>query len=244
MLIDNLEIRPVGSIGGTALLIQDSYRPRIQNCKFYDFEFTILIEEGNDTRLYDNFISATPEWMTNLLRFCHHQYQRRSCPYRRQYDHECILWCLGCDKNGRFNNNELFNNYIGLILCNVPPNNFPLPDGTLAGSLTPAESWRVKGNNSHDNFDAGYLVIDGANHNRLTNNAANNNGTYDIELVSDSCVSGFNPTSYENVVITNQYPDIIIKDCGIDNLIKDNLGNLVDNNADPCFNKIIMRKKF
>lgn len=237
VLIDNLEIRPVGSIGGTALLIQDSYRPRIQNCKFYDFEFTILIEEGNDTRLYDNFVSATPEWMSNFFEvFAITNINGDRVRIEGNTITNAFFGVWACDKNGRFNNNELYNNYIGLILCNVPPNNFPLPDGTPAGSLTPAESWRVKGNNSHDNFDAGYLVIDGANHNRLTNNAATNNGTYDIDLVGDSYRFGFfTPTSYDNVVITNQYPDIIIKDCGIDNLIKDNLGNLVDNNADPCF---------
>jgi len=116
----------------------------------------------------------------------------------------------------------------------VPLNAFPLPGGELAGSDASAIQWRVIGNNASGNFDAGYLVIDGANNNRLADNDALSNGTYDIELAGDSFRFGFlTPKSFENSVIAGAFPNLKIKNCGENNTVVG--GNLVDNSQDPCF---------
>jgi hypothetical protein len=71
--------------------------------------------------------------------------------------------------------------------------------GVPTGAQQSAVSWTTRDNDCHDNFDVGYLVIDGANNNRLTNNAAARNANYDIELVGDSYRFGFfTPTSFED----------------------------------------------
>jgi hypothetical protein len=118
-------------------------------------------------------------------------------------------------------------------LCKVPANAFPLPGGKLAGSALSAVAWKIEDNHSTGNFNAGYLVIDGANNNRLKNNNASNNGTYDIELAGDSFRFGFlTPKSFDNKVVAGKYKNILIKDCGENNKVVG--GQLVDNSVDLC----------
>jgi hypothetical protein len=85
------------------------------------------------------------------------------------------LWA--CDRKGYAFRNDFQADYIGLILCKVPDMAYPLPSGELAGSERSATKWLVRDNQASGNFDAGYLVIDGANKNLLTHNAASNTGT-------------------------------------------------------------------
>lgn len=233
--IGDLEIRPIAAVGGTAILVQNSYRPRLEANAIYDFQFSILIEQGDDTRIYDNNLAATTAWQIEFFEV--HAIVNVNGDRVRAEGNTITNAFFGawmCDGNGRFEENTLYGNYIGLILCKVPENAFPLPDGSFAGSENSAYEWRVKKNNAHDNLDAGYLVIDGANENRLSHNNASNNGTYDIELVGDSYRFGFlTPTSFDNTVIAGQYPNIIIKDCGLDNDVYG--GIQVDITLDPCF---------
>jgi hypothetical protein len=140
------------------------------------------------------------------------------------------IWA--CDEWGTLERNETFGNYIGTIVCNVPAG-YILPSGELTGSLVPGTGWKVRNNNSHDNFNIGYIVIDGANNNLLENNNAFNNGSYDIELTTDTYRFGFlTPAAYKNTVIAGAYPNITIKDCGNGNTV---IGGVqVDTGSDPC----------
>ncbi len=129
--------------------------------------------------------------------------------------------------------NELLGNFIGVILCNVPQE-LPTPGGDIVGSETPATDWILRGNHAHDNFDIGYLVIDGASENLLINNEGGGNGRYDIELAGESERFGFfTPTSLKTKVVTGKFDDLTIKDCGIDDKIVGD-ATLVDTDADPC----------
>jgi hypothetical protein len=77
-------------------------------------------------------------------------------------------------------------------------------------------------------------VIDGANRNTLSNNAASSNSAYNIELAGDSLRFGFlTPMSFENTLHVGGDRGLVIKDCGQNNRI---LGNatLVDTSADPA----------
>ena len=93
------------------------------------------------------------------------------------------IWA--CDRNGVAQHNEIYNSLIGLILCNVPPASMPLASGAT-GSEEPGNHWAVQNNHSHNNFDVGYLVIDGANNNTLLNNRGGNNARVDMELTQDT----------------------------------------------------------
>jgi hypothetical protein len=138
-----------------------------------------------------------------------------------------------CDKMGSLFFNHVYDNYIGIILCKVPAGSYLLPSGKAVGADFSGEQWVLRWNDSHDNLDAGYLVIDGANHNFLANNAAASNGTYDIELVGDSYRFGFlTPFSFENTVIAAS-PSHTVKDCGVDNTVIG--GTQIDTTQDPCF---------
>ena len=84
-----------------------------------------------------------------------------------------------------------------------------------------------------NNFNVGYLVIDGANNNLLLNNDASGNVSYDIELTGDSeRFSFFTPFSFENKVVAGKFQSISIKDCGVDNTVKG--GMQVDTSVDLC----------
>jgi hypothetical protein len=139
-----------------------------------------------------------------------------------------------CDRDGSVLDNTFHENYIGLILCTVFDGDFVYPSGDNSGTDASTNHWRVIGNLSTGNLDAGYLVIDGANHNLLKDNDASNNGTYDIDLAGDSYRFGFlTPKSFDNTVKAGLFQHVKIKNCGENNTVIG--GQLVDNTQDPCF---------
>ena len=136
-----------------------------------------------------------------------------------------------CDLYGSCVNNYTHNNYIGIILCKVPDNAFRLPSGQLTGALLSSGYVKVLNNQSDNNLNVGYLVIDGANNSVLEGNRSSGNGTYDIELVGDSYRFGFfTPKSFSNRVVAS--PTQKVKNCGVNNTVVG--GQLVNNATDPC----------
>lgn len=78
----------------------------------------------------------------------------------------------------------------------------------------------------------GYLVIDGANHNTLTNNFASNNVRVDYDFAGDSNRFGFfTPKCFNNTAHISK--GNTVKDCGDNNTITG--GVRIDTNAVPCF---------
>jgi len=144
-----------------------------------------------------------------------------------------IFGIWAADKNGLVEHNFLHENYVGLILCNIPAQSYPLPGGNVVGSDFPGAKYTVKNNTAWSNLDAGYMVSDGANNNLLRNNRAFGNGTFGIDLLGDSYRFGFlAPTSFDNTVIAGRY-NVTIKDCGRNNTV--NGGTQIDITAEPCF---------
>jgi len=235
VMIFRVKIRAQEDIGGTGILIEDSPRAMIGRNEIIDYQFSIMLEDGDHARIWKNTISATPAWLTTF--FAVHGVVVINGNKVRMVENDVSNAFFGvwaCDREGRFFENNLHGNFIGLILCKVPQNAFPLPGGELAGSDTSAIEWRVKGNQATGNFNDGYLVIDGANNNLLSGNAASGNAAYDIELSGDSFRFGFlTPKSFENTVITGQFSNLKIKNCGENNTVVG--GQLVDNSLDPCF---------
>jgi len=238
VLIGGLEILPLGTDGGTAILIENSDLVKVQNNTMHNFQRGVIIQEGNDTRIYDNNIVGSSLWLGGELVQLIVNMNGEWAKIAGNDLSNATLGAFLCDQHGRFTDNTTHGNFIGVLLCTVPAGVFTLPDGNAVQSQTSGSRWHVKSNNAYGNVHVGYLVIDNANRNLLTNNNASNNGLYDIELAGESNRFGFfTPVSYENDLISNLYPDLIIKDCGNDNDIKNkqNLTNLVDNSLDPCF---------
>ena len=130
-----------------------------------------------------------------------------------------IFGIWACDHNGLAVGNTLYNNLIGLILCKVPPGGLPFGGGT-GGSEFPATNWTCVNNDSYSNV-YGYMVIDGANNNTLSNNtASSDNFLIDMELVFETNLlfGFFTPTSHDNTVNVGG-ADIDIIDCGVNNLV-------------------------
>ena len=141
-----------------------------------------------------------------------------------------VFGAWACDKKGRCYNNLFHGNSFGLILCKVPAGSFSpfFPSGT-GGSINSGTEWKVK-NNEANNNGWGYIVIDGAKDNFLSNNTGSGNVHIDLELAGETNeLFGFTtPTSEGNVVHAG---DLDYIDCGLDNVVYG--GNEVDEDV-PC----------
>lgn len=235
VLVQNLEINS-SSDGGIAFLVEKSDRCAFISNNFNGFQTAVINEKSKELVIIDNEIVNGGIWQTGVTTAAHSiiNMNGESCYMADNEISNSFFGVWACDKFGTYVNNNTHGNYIGLILCNVPIALF-LPSGELTGSLSPADNWKVRDNSSSDNIDAGYLVIDGAKGNVLMNNAASNNGTYDIELVGDSERFGFfSPTSSDNYVDLGEYTGLTVKDCGAGNTIEGD-PNMVDTSLDSCF---------
>jgi hypothetical protein len=234
--IDGLEILPTGPIGNTAVYIENTNGVRISNNTMRDYQVSVLNQFGDHTRIDGNEVFASLAWLTGEIAEADGIIAMNGSHVHitNNMVTNALLGIFPSGSKGYMTGNTATGNFIGVILCNIPAESFELPDGSLVGSTVSATGWQVSNNTAHDNFDAGYMVIDGANNNNLANNAAWNNGTYDIDLVGPSLRFGFpTPTCFENNVEAGQHQNILIKDCGENNQI--NGGILVDNNVEPCF---------
>ena len=234
VFIQGLEIVPASAPGGTGIVLENAPRTIFRNNVIKDHQFSILIEKSDRCRILKNTIVGSDAWQTGGLPAVHGIVNiNGNFNWIAGNDiSNTVFGIWACDKNGFSISNDTQGNLIGQILCNVPENAFPLPSGTLAGSETPGEGWMLQNNTSSGNFDAGYLVIDGANNNFLVGNKGNGNGTYDIELTSET--DRFGPTipgSSENWVVA--FKNQTVKDCGDDNRVIG--GELVDIETDPCY---------
>lgn len=234
--ITGIDLRTPGAApGGTGVLIEHSDRTEVSNCTIDNHQFSILVEKSDNCSLIGNTITCSLAWLTGAIPEAHGIViiNGKNATVNNNNVTGGLFGIWACDKNGHYKNNNMHGNYIGFILCKVPANALTLPNGTTTGAQFSATNCKVQDNNAHDNFDAGYLVIDGANGNVLLHNAAANNGTYDIELVGDSMRFGFfTPTCANNLVNCGPNSSLIVKDCGVSNTV---IGGVhVDTNADPC----------
>lgn len=122
-----------------------------------------------------------------------------------------------CDKKGKAYGNEFYGNWMGLILCKVPPGFLPFFTIGNGGSDYPCTEWKVKNNDSHDNV-WGYIIIDGAKDNFLSNNEGHNNSFVDLELATETfnLFGEITPGSFTNTVHADELYYI---DCGEENTV-------------------------
>ena len=234
VVIIGLTMRPVAAVGGTGILVENAERAYLVGNTMTDFQFGILIEEGDFARIVNNKIATTTAWQTGEVSVANGLVVINGAN-TRLIGNVCTNSFIGtfpCDLNGLYLGNITTNNFIGNILCNVPSGASIMPDGRATGALIPSSNWLVLYNKSVDNLNVGFLVIDGANNNYLSGNEAGNNGTYDFEFAGESERFGFfTPPSVRNkAIISNKYT---VKDCGIENDITG--GIVIDTTVDPCY---------
>lgn len=234
VVIIGLTMRPVAAVGGTGILVENAERAYLVGNTMTDFQFGILIEEGDFARIVNNKIATTTAWQTGEVSVANGLVVINGAN-TRLIGNVCTNSFIGtfpCDLNGLYLGNITTNNFIGNILCNVPSGASIMPDGRATGALIPSSNWLVLYNKSVDNLNVGFLVIDGANNNYLSGNEAGNNGTYDFEFAGESERFGFfTPPSVRNkAIISNKYT---VKDCGIENDITG--GIVIDTTIDPCY---------
>lgn len=231
--ISGVKIESSTPIGGAAVLIQNSQKVSVQRCEITGFQYGILVEKSTLSNLFQNKIAISTAWQTGAIPEAHGIVivNGTGAMLEKNEISGAFFGIWACDKNGVCRKNKLHDNYIGLILCKVPANGLILPDGSFTGAQFSCEKWVVRNNDATNNLDAGYLVIDGANHNLVENNEAANNGTYDYELVGDSYRFGFlTPFSHDNTVKVGAGDTV--KNCGQNNTVTG--GIVIDTAVDPC----------
>jgi parallel beta helix pectate lyase-like protein len=234
--LENVKIEPLSGTGGTAVLFQKSHGAVISKCDVQNFQFSTLVFESVGVEILNNKIVASGGWLTGELLEADGVIviSGQGAKVKGNDISQGVFGVFVSDREGVYENNYTHGNYIGLILCNVPKGWLTLPGGEPAYAKFPSTHWTVQKNKSKNNFTTGYLVIDGANKNKLINNEGGNNGTYDIELVGDSYRFGFfTPTCYKNAVWAGSYQNVTIKDCGEANLVYG--GIQINTEEDPCY---------
>jgi len=67
VVIWGLDIRPVETVGGTAILIQNSPNALVGHNTIRDHQYSVLIEQGDRATISENTIIATSAWRTGGL---------------------------------------------------------------------------------------------------------------------------------------------------------------------------------
>ncbi|MBK9017906.1 MAG: right-handed parallel beta-helix repeat-containing protein [Saprospiraceae bacterium] len=191
--LENIDIEPSSAIGGVAVLLENAGGTMVKNCHINGFQSSILVEKSPGVKLFDNTIAASTAWQVGSIPDAYGIIivNGPGGNIKGNDVSGALFGIWPCDHGGTYENNYTHHNYLGLILCKVPANSFKLPSGETTGANFSSNHWTVTNNLSTDNFMVGYLVIDGAYNNKLTNNDASGNGTYDIELTGDSYRFGF-----------------------------------------------------
>ena len=217
--IQGLEIRD-NDTGSSAVLIEGSEHVTIQDNRISGFQYGVLVESADHSTVRDNVIDVpsvpAATFGVTIANGFGNQVQGNTVS-------GFVFGIFASGENGKVLRNTTTSNVVGVILCYIPQI-LHLPDGRVSGSEVPATDWLIQGNTSSDNLTVGYLVIDGANGNTLTNNEAGNNGTYDIELtdLTDRFGRTDLPASYDNIVNVGSHQGLSILDKGIDNKVHTN----------------------
>ncbi len=227
-LIQNIDIQPVGTDAGCAVLLEGSDGSAVIGCKITNFQFSILVEKSDRVALIRNTIHATSAWQTGAIPEAHGIVViNGKSAYIAENDIENALFGIWpCDRWGTCERNITHANMVGIILCKVPPY-LILPSGAVAGAEFSSTSCKVSENKSKGNFDNGIMVIDGSNGNRVWDNEVTGNGlsplggtAADIEIFTDSYIFGFlTPATFNNSIDATKYPGSKIRNCSTGNTI-------------------------
>lgn len=230
-----VEFKSAINASGAAIIVENANKTTIAKSSMNDFQYSIILQKANHSLVWKNNIVVSGAWLTAT------EFLDSEGIVAMNGNHNAIHYntvsngvfgIFYSGSHGAATHNETFGNFFGIIICKFAPA-ITIPSGPIQSEVS-GNNWLLRNNYSHDNFDVGYLIIDGANNNTLIDNRGGNNARVDMELTSDSERFGFfTPKSYENTVVAGKYPNLTIKDCGTDNVV--NGGMQIDTSADACF---------
>ncbi|MBK8922604.1 MAG: right-handed parallel beta-helix repeat-containing protein [Saprospirales bacterium] len=240
--IMNVKIEASESLGGTAILINESEKVTVQGCDISGFQYSVLVEKSPRVTLFKNRIQCNTAWQTGALPQAHGVVIVNGEGARAEQNEisGALFGFWACDKNGAYRRNYTHDNMVGFILCKVPTPALILPDGSLIGAQFSATRWIVRDNVSTGNYDNGIMVIDGASYNTVIDNDVHGNGlaplagsAADIEVFADSYLFGFlTPAAHHNVINSAKFPGTTIKNCGTNTTVSG--GTLWSTVVYPC----------
>ena len=193
-----------------AVLVENSSQVQIKVNEISGFAFSVALDEANHGSVTNNSIVGTGQGHGIVVINGDFANVSGNLVSNNFFG----IWA--CDRQGTCINNTLQDNFIGVILCKATAVDFPA--GITEGSEMPGNNWLITNNTATGNA-WGYLVIDGAFENTLSNNTGDGNVT-DMELAGETNLlfGIFTPTSVNNTVnVGGSNMDVI--DCGLNNVV-------------------------
>ncbi|WP_020567243.1 right-handed parallel beta-helix repeat-containing protein [Neolewinella persica] len=221
-LIAGIDIRPSGSVGGVAVLVEDSKRSIIANNTITNHQFGVLLEGSDYVSIAGNrFIAqalyARPDtpFATGIVTMKGDHARVRN---NTVTGYQAGIWASS--RHTLVANNECFANLTGFVLSDAPQGLWLLPSGELSGSDVAATQSVVFRNNSYNNLEFNFQLLGEANNNLLVLNRAGASGLFDYELAAET--NRFNLgfpllETFENIVLVNE--EDVYQDCGRGNWV-------------------------
>ncbi len=227
--IQNIEFQPIDNDGSTAILYENSPLSASMYNMFKRFMFSVLVEKSNQMTIIGNKITGSTLWQANQGMQAGIVINNGKSAWIANNEVEStFMGIVMSDQYGTTIQNNVHNNYWGIVASRIASNSLKLPDGRSIGSELSANNWKITGNQANNNLNIGYLVIDGSNNNTMNGNTATGNGAYDIELAGQTSRLGFSMSpSFNNQVIVGSVQKI--KNCGNNNTVS---GGILS--TDPC----------
>lgn len=230
--IINLEIQPIDKNGSTAILYENASLSASMNCTMKQFMFSVMVEKSDKITIIGNKMIGSTLWQANPGPEAGVLIVNGKNAWIANNDIETTFaGFFLSDKGGTVVKNKVKKSHWGVVMCKIGPGSLNFPDKHKTGAASAASYWAITDNQSNENEDIGYLVIDGANNNTLEGNTATGNENYDIELAGQTSRIGFPMVpSFNNRVtaVTGQK----VKDCGNNNSVTG--VKLVDTTIDLC----------
>ncbi|MFK7806594.1 MAG: nitrous oxide reductase family maturation protein NosD [Saprospiraceae bacterium] len=221
--IEDLEINGTGdAVFGIA--IEETNRFEMEDNHLSGFLISVLVEHSWKVEIKDNVIEGTDgDFVTGGFGITIMNGNKAKVYGNEVSYNSAGMWIT--DRDGKVKDNIAHDNAMGILLCKVPAGTFSDVFATgNGGSENACTNAKVEDNLAYDNV-WGYVVIDGANNNRLKDNEGYNNSFVDLELAQPTTELFGEPTpgSWDNKVDAG---DLYYIDCGEDNDIEN--GHLAD----------------
>jgi nitrous oxidase accessory protein NosD len=233
-IVMNLEILPADKDGSTAILFENASFGASINCTIKSFMFSIMVEGSNQTTIMDNKIIGSTLWQANPGLMAGVINSSGVGTWIANNDIEMAgVGIFASDQKGYALKNKLRKGHKGVILCHLVPKTIKLPNNRYTGGEFTTSYWQITDNQSDDNVQFGFLIVDGSFNNTLEGNTTSGNGIYDIHLTMKGTKFAPTPTtdaSHDNIVKANATQKV--KDCGERNIITG--VKLIDTTIDPC----------
>lgn len=222
--VQALQFIPVGAAANCAILIQDADRVQVLQNHIHGFQFGVLVQRGDRANISDNTVECVPLWVIDpQYLFVVQGINNLNGAFAQITNNRvsgAFFGIFANDRSGHLSNNQASGCYIGFQFCHMMYGIMEIFQEPLGANVS-CTGWHAQNNNATGNALCGYLVIDGANHNVLANNAASAN-TLDIILTGDGDFFGVGisfPASYDNVVAQASHKGLIVQNCGTNNTI-------------------------